>query len=58
VIDGLFVEVEDVGAHYARALAHDAAILREPEDVGVGFTLYTAEDPEGHRWMFGERIAR
>jgi len=56
VIDGLFVEVEDVHAHHARAQAHGAAILREPEDVGVGFTLYTAEDIEGHRWMFGQRL--
>jgi uncharacterized glyoxalase superfamily protein PhnB len=57
VIDGLFVEVDDVDAHHARAVASGAEILREPEDVGVGFKLYTAEDPEGHRWMFGQRIA-
>ena len=56
VIDGLFVEVDDVDAHHARARDHGAAILREPEDVGVGFKLYTAEDPEGHRWMFGQRL--
>src|SRR4051812_136365 len=37
VIDGVFVEVEDVAAHYARAAAAGARILREPEDPGVGF---------------------
>jgi uncharacterized glyoxalase superfamily protein PhnB len=57
VVDGLFVEVDDVDAHHARAREHGAAILREPEDVGVGFKLYTAEDLEGHRWMFGQRLA-
>jgi uncharacterized glyoxalase superfamily protein PhnB len=54
VIDGLFVQVDDVGAHHARAVAAGATILREPEEPGIGFRIYTAEDPEGHRWMFGE----
>ena len=56
VIDGLFVEVDDVGAHYERAVAGGATILREPEEPGYGFRVYSAEDPEGHRWMFGERL--
>jgi uncharacterized glyoxalase superfamily protein PhnB len=55
VIDGHFVEVDDLDAHYARARAAGARILREPEEPGVGFRIYSAEDPEGHRWMFGER---
>ena len=52
VIDGLFVEVADVEAHHARAAAAGATILREPEEPGVGYRIYTAEDLEGHRWMF------
>ena len=56
VIDGVFVEVDDVDAHFARASAAGARILREPEEPGVGFRVYTAEDPEGHRWMFGQRV--
>jgi uncharacterized glyoxalase superfamily protein PhnB len=56
VIDGLFVEVNDVEAHHARAVEGGATILREPEEPGVGFRIYTAEDLEGHRWMFGERL--
>ena len=55
VIDGLFVEVNDVEAHLARARQHGATIIRELDDPGVGFRLYTAEDLEGHRWMFGQR---
>jgi uncharacterized glyoxalase superfamily protein PhnB len=56
VIDGLFVEVDDVEAHHARAREHGAAILREPEEPGIGYRIYTAEDLEGHRWMFGQRL--
>jgi uncharacterized glyoxalase superfamily protein PhnB len=55
VIDGHFVEVDDVAAHFERARAAGATILREPEEPGTGFRIYTAEDPEGHRWMFGQR---
>jgi uncharacterized glyoxalase superfamily protein PhnB len=55
VIDGHFVEVDDVDAHYERARAAGATILREPSEPGYGFRTYTAEDPEGHRWMFGQR---
>jgi uncharacterized glyoxalase superfamily protein PhnB len=56
VIDGLFVEVDDVDAHHARALEHGAKILRQPEEPGIGYRIYTAEDLEGHRWMFGQRL--
>jgi uncharacterized glyoxalase superfamily protein PhnB len=56
VIDGHFVEVDDVEAHYERARAAGATILREPEDPGIGHRIYSAEDLEGHRWMFGEEL--
>ena len=54
VIDGHFVQVDDVDAHYERARAAGAPILRGPEEPGIGFRIYTAEDLEGHRWMFGQ----
>ena len=54
VIDGHFVEVEDVDSHHARAVAAGATVLSEPEDPGHGYRVYVAEDVEGHRWMFGE----
>ena len=58
VIDGLFVEVDDVDAHHAQAAAAGATVIRPLDDVvHTGMRLYTAEDPEGHRWMFGQRIA-
>jgi uncharacterized glyoxalase superfamily protein PhnB len=55
VIDGLFVEVDDLDAHHAQAVAAGARILREREEPGIGFRIYTAEDLEGHRWMFGQQ---
>jgi uncharacterized glyoxalase superfamily protein PhnB len=56
VIDGHFVEVDDVDAHHARAAEAGATILRGPEEPGMGMRIYSVEDPEGHRWMFGERL--
>jgi uncharacterized glyoxalase superfamily protein PhnB len=55
VIDGLFVEVHDVDEHCERARTAGARILREPDEPGIGFRVYSAEDLEGHRWMFGQR---
>ena len=56
VIDGQFVEVDDVDAHFERARSAGATILREPEEPGIGHRIYSAEDVEGHRWMFGQRL--
>jgi uncharacterized glyoxalase superfamily protein PhnB len=57
VIDGLFVAVDDVTAHHARAVSAGATVIRPPEDsVEAGMRLYTAEDLEGHRWMFGQSL--
>ena len=56
VVDGHFVEVEDVEGHHARAVEAGATILRGPEEPGVGYRIYSAEDPEGHRWMFGQKL--
>jgi uncharacterized glyoxalase superfamily protein PhnB len=58
VIDGLFVQVDDVEAHHAQAVAAGASILRPLEGPDfTGLRRYTAEDPEGHRWMFGQPVA-
>jgi uncharacterized glyoxalase superfamily protein PhnB len=58
VIDGVSVTIRDVDGHAERARAAGATILREPEDVpDVGLRVYTAEDLEGHRWMFTEQLA-
>jgi uncharacterized glyoxalase superfamily protein PhnB len=57
VIDGHMVQVEDVDAHHARAVAAGASVLRAPEDVrDVGIRLWSGEDAEGHRWMFTQAL--
>ncbi len=50
-VDGVLVHVEDLDSHLAQARAAGAEILRGPDDQPFG-RLYTAADPEGHRWMF------
>jgi uncharacterized glyoxalase superfamily protein PhnB len=54
VIDGLMVEVNDLEAHHARAVEAGANVIR-PLEEGTDGLLYTAEDLEGHRWMFQQR---
>jgi uncharacterized glyoxalase superfamily protein PhnB len=51
VVDGLLVLVEDLDAHHGRAVGAGANVIRPPEE-GPGGRRYTAEDLEGHRWMF------
>ena len=50
---GVYVAVEDADAHYERAKAAGAEIVRELEDTDYGSREYTARDPEGHVWSFG-----
>jgi PhnB protein len=51
VIDGVYVGVDDVDAHFEAAKEAGATILSAVEATPVG-RHYRAEDPEGHRWMF------
>ena len=50
---GTYVSVEDVDAHYERARAAGAEIVRELEDMDYGSREYSARDPEGYVWSFG-----
>jgi uncharacterized glyoxalase superfamily protein PhnB len=55
VVDGAYVVVDDVDAHFERARAEGATILSELEDnPAVGQRQYRAEDLEGHRWFFAQ----
>jgi uncharacterized glyoxalase superfamily protein PhnB len=45
--------VGDPDAHFARAKAAGAEIMREPETQDYGGRDYTCRDPEGHVWTFG-----
>jgi len=54
---GLFVFVDDVDAHYARAHAAGAPITSQPVDQPYGQREYEARDLEGHRWWFATPTA-
>jgi uncharacterized glyoxalase superfamily protein PhnB len=49
----VYVVVDDIDAHYARAMAAGANILGEPHDYGDGYRGYSARDLEGNLWSFG-----
>jgi uncharacterized glyoxalase superfamily protein PhnB len=53
---GLFVNVDDVDAHYQRARSAGAHIDSEPVDQPYGQREYGARDLEGHRWWFAAPV--
>jgi uncharacterized glyoxalase superfamily protein PhnB len=55
IVDGVLVYVDDVDAHFARAKQGGAAIISPVEADQYG-KRYRAEDLEGHRWMFLQRV--
>ena len=50
----LYVYVDDVEAHLARARAAGARILSELSPKPNGDLTYAASDPQGQRWVFAE----
>lgn len=50
---GVYLILEDVDAHYARAVAAGAEIERDLRDEEYGGRGYVARDPEGNFWAFG-----
>ena len=50
---GLYVALDGVDAHYDRAVAEGAEILRPLADTDYGSREYTARDLEGNLWSFG-----
>lgn len=58
----LCIHIDDVDAHCAHARATGARITREPTTSDYGEEYWTdrsyeAEDPEGHRWYFMQRMS-
>jgi uncharacterized glyoxalase superfamily protein PhnB len=51
--EGIYVAVDDVDAHYARAKAAGAEIVRPLADTDYGSREYSVRDLEGHLWSFG-----
>ena len=54
----LYVNVEDVDAHFERARKSGATIIEEPGNTPYGDRRYGAADPEGHEWYFAHRMRR
>lgn len=52
----VFCFVDDVDAHFDKAKAAGASITAEPAEQFFGDRHYRAEDPEGHRWIFGTHV--
>lgn len=50
VPQSLYINVDDVDAHFARAKKAGAKILEDPTDTFYGHRRYSAEDLEGHQW--------
>jgi len=50
---GVYVCVDDIDAHYARAKTAGADVVRELTDTEYGSREYSARDPDGHLWSFG-----
>ena len=56
VTQGLYVYVDDVDKHFEVAQAAGATIVSPPSDQFYGDRNYTAADPEGHHWFFGQHV--
>ena len=53
VTQSVYVVVLDPDAHYQRAKAAGAEIVRDLKDTNYGSREYSARDLEGHVWHFG-----
>jgi uncharacterized glyoxalase superfamily protein PhnB len=53
----LYCYVDDVDAHYARAVEAGATITAEPLNEH-GMRRYRASDTEGHRWVFATLLEK
>jgi uncharacterized glyoxalase superfamily protein PhnB len=54
----VFVVVDKVDDHYARAKAEGARIIEELNDLPFGHRRYGCVDPQGHEWYFAQPIAK
>lgn len=52
----MYITVDAVDKHFARAEQAGAEILERLTDTFYGDRRYTARDPEGHQWAFAQHI--
>jgi uncharacterized glyoxalase superfamily protein PhnB len=53
----IMVRVADADRHHETARANGAHIVARPSGFPYGERQYTAEDLDGHRWVFSQSIA-
>lgn len=58
VTHSLYVYIDDVDEHCARAREAGAEIIEEPADQPYGDRRYGAADPEGHHWYFASPVGQ
>jgi uncharacterized glyoxalase superfamily protein PhnB len=52
----VYVVVDDVDGHFARAQGAGATVLEELNDLPYGDRRYGCADPQGHEWSFAQPI--
>jgi uncharacterized glyoxalase superfamily protein PhnB len=52
----MYVLVEDLDGHYARAKDAGAQIIEDPSDQDNGHRRYGCTDPQGHEWYFAQPL--
>jgi uncharacterized glyoxalase superfamily protein PhnB len=53
---GIYLTIQDLEAHYERARAAGADVVRDLQDTEYGSREYTARDAEGIHWHFGTYV--
>jgi uncharacterized glyoxalase superfamily protein PhnB len=53
VTQGVYLVVDEIDAHFERAVAGGAEIVRELHDTDYGSRDYMVRDPEGNLWSVG-----
>jgi PhnB protein len=54
----IYIDIDDVDKHFARAKKAGAAIIEEPTNTPYGARRYGAQDPEGHGWFFAHELKK
>jgi len=52
----LYINVDNVDKHFARARKAGAKIVTKLEDTFYGDRRYGVADPEGHQWYFAQHV--
>jgi uncharacterized glyoxalase superfamily protein PhnB len=54
----LYIYVDDVDKHFARAKKAKPKVVNKLEDTFYGDRRYGVEDPEGHQWFFAQQVRK